>query len=145
MDWLDREKEEIKLDEGLRLKAYKDTEGVWTNGYGNTKYVIPGSVITQAEAEEDLNDNIAEALIGAKRVCGAFDSLDGPRKGVILNMTFNLGEERLSQFVNTLAYINAHNYEQAAKNMLLSLWAKQVGPRADRLAYRMRTGQYKDR
>ncbi|USX19924.1 hypothetical protein NHH82_29525 [Oxalobacteraceae bacterium OTU3REALA1] len=35
--------------EGCELTAYQDAGGVWTNGYGNTHGVVPGSTITQAQ------------------------------------------------------------------------------------------------
>ena len=47
----------IKRYEGCKLKAYKCSAGVWTIGYGNTKYqdgtsVKEGDVITQQQADE---------------------------------------------------------------------------------------------
>lgn len=49
----------IKHFEGCKLKAYQDSVGVWTIGYGNTFYgdgsrVKPGDVITQAQANDLL-------------------------------------------------------------------------------------------
>jgi len=65
-------KEIIKQFEGLRLKAYKDSGGIATIGYGNTSYVLVpsiakrfgrnavkmGDTITLAEADALLNANI---------------------------------------------------------------------------------------
>lgn len=52
----------IKRFEGLSLKAYKCPAGVYTIGYGHTKGVKKGDVITEKEAEsllqEDLNNFI---------------------------------------------------------------------------------------
>lgn len=42
----------IKKFEGCVLKAYKCPAGVWTIGYGTTKGVTPGMVITAEKAEE---------------------------------------------------------------------------------------------
>lgn len=49
----------IKQEEGCRLKAYKDTGGVWTIGWGNTFYedgkvVKEGDVISQGKADRLL-------------------------------------------------------------------------------------------
>lgn len=49
----------IKNEEGCRLKAYQDSVGVWTIGYGQTYYhggepVKQGDIITQQQAEEGL-------------------------------------------------------------------------------------------
>jgi lysozyme len=139
-NWENRELEELKLDEGLRLKAYKDTEGIWTNGYGHA-YVEPDSTCTIAQAGDWLDEDWDVAYARARKICDAFDGLDGPRKGVMVNMAFNLGN-RLSQFKNFLAAVNAGEYKIAAEEMMDSKWAKQVGKRANRLAYRMSTGSY---
>lgn len=44
----------VKKFEGCRLVAYKDAVGVWTIGYGHTKDVYEGMVISQAVAEASL-------------------------------------------------------------------------------------------
>ena len=49
----------IKKYEGLRLTAYKCPAGVWTIGYGHTKGVSNGMVITQAQADKFLLEDIA--------------------------------------------------------------------------------------
>lgn len=41
----------IKRHEALRLHAYKDAVGVWTIGYGHTLTAKEGMIITEAEAE----------------------------------------------------------------------------------------------
>lgn len=51
-----------KTGEGCELTAYQDQGGVWTNGYGNTHNVIPGSTITPEQAAADLQGNIAWAV-----------------------------------------------------------------------------------
>jgi lysozyme len=44
----------LKEFEGLRLKAYEDAAGVWTIGYGHTRGVKEGQVITEGTAEQLL-------------------------------------------------------------------------------------------
>lgn len=72
-----RAKELIKKFEGLRLKAYKDSRGIPTIGYGNTSYVLVPSIakrfgrnavrmgdsITQAEADLLLDANIDQIAL----------------------------------------------------------------------------------
>ena len=51
-------REMIKSFEALSLKAYHgkaDRAGVWTIGWGHTKGVKPGDVITREKAEELFN------------------------------------------------------------------------------------------
>ena len=50
----------IKKFEGCELKAYQDSVGVWTIGYGHTKGVEEGQEITQDEAEEMLASELDE-------------------------------------------------------------------------------------
>ena len=53
-------KDFIKSFEGLRLKAYWDKDGkVWTIGWGHTRGVKQGMVITKAQAEQFLADDLA--------------------------------------------------------------------------------------
>jgi lysozyme len=44
--------------EGCELKAYDDRGGVWTIGYGHTHGVFEGMSITQAQAEQFLQDDL---------------------------------------------------------------------------------------
>ncbi|MGC1307903.1 MAG: lysozyme [Phormidesmis sp.] len=49
----------IKSFEGLRLKAYRDAVGIWTIGYGTTRGVKPGMQISEAQAEQFLQQDLA--------------------------------------------------------------------------------------
>lgn len=82
----------IKSFEGCRLTAYQDSAGVWTIGYGHTKGVKRGQVITEAQAEEFLREDVTcavAAVIGLSRdlTQGEFDGL--------VSFTFNCGPKNL--------------------------------------------------
>lgn len=51
----------IKRHEALRLTAYKDAVGVWTIGYGHTLTAKEGMVISEAEAEKLLKQDLKTA------------------------------------------------------------------------------------
>lgn len=51
--------EVLRRFEGLELKAYKCPAGVMTIGYGHTKTAKAGMVITEAEAEALLREDLA--------------------------------------------------------------------------------------
>lgn len=51
----------IKRHEALRLHAYKDAVGVWTIGYGHTLTAKQGMIITEAEAERLLKQDLKTA------------------------------------------------------------------------------------
>ena len=59
----------IKRHEGLRLTAYKCPAGVWTLGYGHTRYVRQGQQCTETQAEVWLMDDLRES--GAVNMFGA--------------------------------------------------------------------------
>ena len=44
--------------EGCKLKAYDDGAGVWTIGYGHTQGVFRGMIITQAQADDWLREDL---------------------------------------------------------------------------------------
>ncbi len=49
----------IKSFEGCVLKAYQDSAGVWTIGYGHTKGVHSGMTISATQAEDYLKSDLA--------------------------------------------------------------------------------------
>ena len=78
----------IKNFEGVSLKAYRDSAGVWTIGYGHTKDVKPGDKITQYQAEQFLKEDLQkfEAIANkVKRIStqGKFDA--------VLDFIYNCG------------------------------------------------------
>lgn len=129
---------ELERDEGLRLKPYKDTVGKLTIGIGRN---LDDVGITHGEAYLLLANDVARTYADLVKRAPWFEKLDDVRQRVLLNMAFNLGTEGLMKFTTTLTYIRAGNYKEAAKAMLNSKWAGQVGQRAVRLAKMMETGQ----
>lgn len=96
--------------EGCRLKAYQDSGGVWTIGYGHTKNVRPGDTITLETAVSLLSHDIAYAVsfVNAHALpCtqGQFDAL--------VDFVFNLGPIALLQST-LLKYHLAKEYDKAA-------------------------------
>lgn len=96
--------------------------------------------IDKATAEDNLIEDAQAAENAARRVFPEFDTLDKTRQGVLVNMAFNLGPQGLSRFRTTLDAAKDGDFDAAADSMLRSRWARQVGPRAKRLAKRMRVG-----
>lgn len=82
----------IKQFEGYSSKAYPDpaTGGApWTIGYGTTKGVKPGMVITAQQAEKMLRDDVAKleggvsSLVTAPTTQGQFDAM--------VSLAYNIG------------------------------------------------------
>ena len=130
-------REALVLDEGLRLKTYRCTAGKLTIGVGRN---LDDNGITRDEAMVLLDNDIARVESECRKTFAWFGALDDVRQEVILNMAFNLGISRLSQFHQTLSCLSAHDYSGAAERMTQSLWARQTGKRAERLSRQMKTG-----
>lgn len=82
----------IKQFEGYSPKAYPDpaTGGApWTIGYGTTKGVKPGMIITAEQAEKMLRDDVAKfesgvsALLKVPTTQGQFDAM--------VSLAYNIG------------------------------------------------------
>lgn len=51
----------IERSEGLQLTAYQCPAGIWTIGYGHTRGVHPGMVMSQEQALQALQDDLLTA------------------------------------------------------------------------------------
>ena len=91
----------IKKFEGLRTKAYQDAVGVWTIGYGHTNGVKPNQVISLAEADKFLKQDI-------KYVENALNShsfnLQQNQYDALVSLFYNIGPGHLSDFLTLLQH-----------------------------------------
>lgn len=84
----------IKQFEGCQLIAYQDAVGVWTIGYGHTKNVSEGDIISSAQAEALLvkelkeYENYVNKLVTVPLHDYQFDAL--------VSWTYNLGPTNLA-------------------------------------------------
>ena len=133
----------LKLDEGMRNRAYEDSEGIWTIGIGRN-LEDPG--LSDQECYYLLENDIQRRLVDA-RIQDVIKDLDPVRACVILDMSF-MGITKLMGFVNMIAALKAKDFDGAEWQMMNSSknpgspskWSTQVGPRAPRLAFMMKTG-----
>jgi lysozyme len=128
----------VKRHEGLRLKPYTDTEGHLTIGYGRALNIVG---ISGEEAEAMLRHDVADVLAKLSRF-EWFKSLDEVRAAALADMAFNLGWLKLLGFTHFLDAVQRRDFKAAAKEMLDSRWAGQVGVRAIELARMMREGAW---
>lgn len=131
-------KEELERDEGRRNKLYKDTEGVLTIGIG---WNIQEKGLPDEIIDHLFEISLEEAENDARSVVETFDELDPARQRVLVNMAFNLGRSRLSGFKKMIAAVDGRDWEESARQMLDSKWARQVGKRAVRLSMMMEHGE----
>lgn len=131
----------LKLKEGLRLNAYKDSLGFWTICYGHLLGPAPvPATATCDQCSKYLEKDLDEAI----RLAGQFDfyaDLDSPRQNVVVELTFNLGR-KLLKFGRFLHFMQIGSYEAAGQELKDSLAYKEEPKRFDELIDALTTGEY---
>ena len=150
-----KQEQQIKEHEGFRGAPYDDSVGVKTVGYGRNleanpitkaewkaiggKRDLSKKPLTEQEADVLFQNDLKRAKKDAASIAG-YSKLSATRRGVLVDMAFNLGKSRLSKFTKFLKALKDGDYTAAAAEMRDSKWAKQVGARADRLIEMMEKG-----
>lgn len=129
--------ENLRRHEGLRLDPYKDTVGKLTIGYGRN---LEDKGISKTEAEILLSNDAREVIDEARTIFDNIDFWTLNRQYVVCNMLFNMGKPTFLEFVKMISALEKGNFQLAAKEMLDSKWAAQVGYRAQELAFLMEAG-----
>ena len=143
---IDKLREELKVDEGVKYEIYLDHLGLPTFGIGHL--VIDGDPeagepVGTPVSEERVNeafDTDVEIVLGECRILYPdFDDLPEECQQIIANMMFNMGRPRLSKFKGMKRGVDAQDWQAAADEMVDSAWYQQVTNRAERLVERMRS------
>ena len=127
---------DIKIHEGFKPKVYKCTEGYDTIGYG---FAIKDLIIDEDVADLILMKKLFILLERIHIAFAWFKEIDDKAKGVVVNMCYQIGLRGFSKFKKTIYYLETQQYEEAADEMLDSLWAKQTPNRANQLSDKIRT------
>lgn len=135
-------KEQLIRDEGDIPYAYRDSLGYWTIGVGFLIDKEKGGRLPDAVRDFWLEYEINDKERQLRARLPIFEDLNKARQDALINMSFNLGVNGLLGFKNTLSLLSAGKYKEAAKEMLNSKWADQVGDRAKRLSKQIETGEY---
>lgn len=141
----------IKEHEGYRPQVYIDTVGKPTVGIGlNLKRQDAPAILASAGAnynailsgKQQLTDEqiktifkstLSIAYADAKKFMPNFDNLPKNIKLLLLDLSFNLGYTNLIKFIKFKEALLVKDYNAAAKELLNSKWATQVGNRANNL------------
>ena len=141
---IDQLRDTLKIDEGVKYEIYNDHLGYPTFGIGHLvvesdeEHGKPvGTPVTEDRVNSVFEKDVAIMIDEAKKIFPNLDELPEEAQQVIVNMTFNMGRPRLSQFKKFIAGVNAGDWNKAAVEMMDSRWAKQVGARAERLRDRI--------
>ena len=112
----------IKHYEGCKLKAYLCPAGVLTIGYGHTKNVKRGDVISQQQADEVLVADLKEFENAVNDM--VLVPLTENLRGELISFAFNVGIHALKKST-LLKKLNAKDYQGAANEFLR--WNKAGG------------------
>ena len=130
--------------EGYRKQIYKDTKGVATigigfnlNDVGNRKILAKYGIsnhelhkgLSDLEIKQLYNDTVEIAIKNAKRFAPNFDSLPSNAQLALIDLSFNIGSTKLTQFKALQAAIANKDFNAAAEALKHSNWYKQVGNR----------------
>lgn len=82
--------------EGCELTAYKCPAGVWTIGWGNTRYsdgkpVQEGNQISQASADHLLATVLEEEVLPALSTIPHWNEMSAEQQGALISFAWNLG------------------------------------------------------
>jgi len=142
---IDKLREQLKIDEGVKYEIYLDHLGYPTFGIGHLiteadeEHGKPvGTPITEERVNSVFDKDVEIYVSEAKKVFPKLAELPSEAQEVIVNMTFNMGAPRLSKFKKFIAAVEARNWDTASVEMMDSRWAKQVGNRAIRLRDRIK-------
>lgn len=129
-------KDQLIRDEGRVATLYYDTMNNPTIGIGrNLRRPLSDDEIDYLY-HNDIIAHTTELLSALPWVA----NLDNVRRDALINMAFNMGVPELLKFKGMLAAIETGDWEQAAKEVLNSLWHTQVGRRSYRISEQIRTG-----
>lgn len=137
----------IRRHEGLRLKAYRDTAGKLTVGYGfnldagaakaicaslklDYEPIRNGVPITEAQADAILELQLGMVNAQAKTLFPNFNQMPADVQAVVQDLIFNLGLAGFMKFTDTIASLLGGDWAGSADNLKQSLWYRQVGARA---------------
>lgn len=144
---------QLRRDEGERFHVYDDATGgpivkgsvvvgYPTVGIGILLDKRKGGGLLPEESEFIFNNRLRLLNVDLEVRLPWIKKLDPARRGVLVNMAFQMGIAGLLNFKNTLGLIERGKYQDAAQEMLGSKWAQQTPARANRLSVQMRTGEW---
>jgi lysozyme len=141
----------IEKHEGRRKKPYRCPAGKLTIGVGHNIDANPLPIDIKRHLEEYgsidnemidrlLNQDIRIAVDGCKTIFPMFAEFSDNRRMALIDFVFQLGFTGARRFVRSVKAINAEKWEDAARYMGESLWARQTPKRAKEVIELIREG-----
>lgn len=120
-----------KIDEGLRLKVYKDTNGFLTIGYGHN--LANGITLEQAEMLFDSDIKSARSLL-VNKCSWLLRVVPVEKFEALIELTFWIGISEVLKFKNMLAALRNQHWKIASKQLMDSDLGRNFPDRAQKLA-----------
>ena len=143
---IEKLREEIEVDEGCKYEIYLDHLGLPTFGIGHLVLDVDpeygeavGTPVSEDRVSACFDKDVQTVLSECEILYEDFPDLPEDVQRIIANMMFNMGRPRLSKFKGMKAGVDARDWQQAADEMVDSVWYRQVTNRAERLIQRMRS------
>lgn len=141
----------LAIDEGFKLKPYKDSKGFWTIGVGHyigtnleSLKLTESAVIALLEDDAKKHYQILRDIFGDQFL----ESIEEARVAALLSLAFTMGEG-FRNWTNTIELIKKEQWDEVAEIVKKSKWALDVDPkkreqqgRDDRVAFMLREGTY---
>ena len=137
---IDKLKDQLKIDEGVKYEIYNDHLGYATFGIGHLitasdpEYGMPvGTPVSEERVNEVFKLDVEKFISETEKVFPKLTELPDTIQLVLVNMCFNLGGTRLSKFKNMIKACREHNWKEMSVQMQDSRWYGQVGRRSKEL------------
>lgn len=145
----------VMLHEGRMEESYRDTKGIYTIGYGTNinNWGIPERFMATMAITDDCMEcwtrmHLEDARASLARQYPWAIALAPARVDALVEMLYNLGHSGLKKFPKMMHLLFTGMWYAAEYEALHSSsggrshWYQDVGERAERLAYQLRTGEY---
>ena len=123
--------ESIKHHEGFVEHVYDDSLGIPTIGYG---FAIKDLILDEDIAEDILIRKLEKLKRNANARFKWLEDMPQEVQAVVLNMCYQLGVTGVSKFRKAISALQEGDWQEAADEMLDSLWARQTPDRATELS-----------
>tara|TARA_B100000965_G_scaffold396227_1_gene410844 strand:- start:585 stop:1034 length:450 start_codon:yes stop_codon:yes gene_type:complete len=142
----DRLYEQLKIDEGVKYEVYKDHLGYETFGIGHLvvegdpEWGQPvGTPVSEDRVKRCFEIDVQTSVMECYALYNEsyFEDFPDEVQEILVNMMFNMGRPRLSQFKKMNAALKKDDFKEAAKEGRDSRWYRQVTNRAERLMSRL--------
>ena len=127
---------QLSIHEGVKNKSYADSLNLVTGGIGhlmraNELPLYPvGTPILDEQIESWYSQDSSSAIKIAQQLFpDLWGDLSDVRKRALADLSYNVGKNRLSKFVNFIAAMNAKDFSKAGTELKDSAWFRQVGRR----------------